>query len=182
MKKFFTFFALLQLLILSAAGETELIRNGNFKELKENGTPANWSVQMWRKPEAVKCTMDKGRTEDAQSVVLESSDVDGYIVAAQSLELKANTTYVYTFYSRGENVKADKRYNGGSVLFIDDKGKVLSSYSDASQEAPNGTTEWRARRRTFKTGTDNLKLRVMLIMRGGTGKVWFSEFSLKELR
>ena len=180
-KSLLLFFAICSLPFLDLSAE--LIKNGNFLALKPDGSPAEWSIQKWRKPDMVKWTLEKGvGDEPTKALAFESSDVGGYIIAAQYVNLKPNTTYEYSFYSRGKNVKADKRYNGGSVL-IENNDRALSSFSDASQDAPNGTTEWKFCKRTFKTGAlpPGSKSRIMLIMRMGTGKVWFDKVSLKEV-
>ena len=169
------------ILPLFASGE-ELIKNGNFLKVRSDGKPENWHIQVWRKPEAVKSSLEKGVGDDpAASLALESSDAGGCIVAIQRVDLKPDTTYVYSFYCRGENVKADKQHDGGSVI-IENNDRQLTCYVDASQEAPNGTTEWKFCKRSFKTGAlpPGSKSRIMLLMRKGTGKVWFDKISLKE--
>lgn len=165
------------------ASAEELIKNGSFLTVKSDGTPADWNIQIWNKPDAVKWSLEKSvGDEPAKSLALASSDGKSCIVAIQKLDLKPNTTYVYSFYCRGENVKADKLYDGGSVV-IENNDRPLTSYSDDSQKAPNGTTEWKFCKRSFKTGAlpTGSKSRIMLIMRKGTGKVWFDKISVKEL-
>lgn len=175
-------FLLFVLMLLTFSAAAELIKNGSFMTVKPDGTPADWNIQIWRKPDAVKWSLEKSvGDEPAKSLALKSSDVNGCIVAIQKLDLKPNTTYIYSFYCRGENVKADKSYDGGSVV-IENNDRPLTSYSDDSQKAPNGTTEWKFCQRSFHTGAlpPGSKSRIMLIMRKGTGKVWFDKISVKE--
>lgn len=177
MKKIIFLLSLVSAVSLFSAGE-ELVANGDFQKVRPNGHPEKWSIQKWHEPAAVNGASAAGKDgESDRALSLESSAVRGYIVAAQNLKLEPAKNYTYTFRCRSEKIQAEKAFDGGSVL-IECDGKILSSYTVPRKDEAG----WVECKRSFYTGKlqAGARCRVLLIMRNGTGKVFFDNFSLKD--
>ncbi len=177
MKKIILLLTAISAVSLFADGK-DLIANGDFQKVSPDGYPEKWSIQKWQEPAAVNYSLAAGKDgESDRALSLESSASKGYIVAAQKLKLEPTKNYTFTFRCRSEKIQAEKEYDGGSVL-IECDGKIVSNYNIPRKDEAG----WVECKRSFNTNKlpAGATCRVLLIMRKGTGKVFFDNFSLKE--
>lgn len=173
MRKLYLFFALLLSLLLptSALGETELLENGDFYMLGEDGLPAGWYTEAWN--------------SGAKDFSVEVVEIDGhnavYICnpAANDARLcyripvEANSYYKISCYIKTSGVSGGA---GANVSVVD---------SLATSAALTGTTaDWEHVELVGKTGKGQDSI-VVCVRLGGygalsSGEAWFYGLSVTE--
>lgn len=153
-----------------------IIKNGNFNELKKDGTPSDWSLPKDADARK-KITIDKSVFIDGgQSLKIASDANDDLFVTQYLPDLKANTKYSLTFFIKTENIESSEK-GGAFVNIWTDKNECFpTSYYQ-------GSIPWGKQGFEFTTGADvNGKVRsyIRLRIRNASGSVWFDDVRLRE--
>lgn len=120
--------------------------------------------------------------EFSVKIVNGSDDNIGVLRNEGFIPVKTDTTYVLTFYVKGEDITG----KGGACAFVSFASKSGGFWSDPkrgtiwSENVLNGTFDWTKQELKFTTDNTAEILLLGLQLRNASGTVWFDDVSLVE--
>jgi len=176
----------LVLLLLAAALQVccqeqtpNLVANGGFEQVGEDGMPESWGTWLKELPEPGCISVDDTVAHSGdRSLKISQADPTSYSMMTQRVEFAPQKQYVITAWIRGEGIDGGEN-KGCARLFVGQEGN--NPYPSTPSPAFRDTLDWRF----IELGPFDAKERTWLTLipylHRATGTVWFDDISLREV-
>ncbi len=157
-----------------------LVVNGDFSAVRENGIPEKWGVQSWGPPLG-EVSLDRSDFVNAPaSLCIRNRDDVQQTFLAQGIRLEPNTSYCLSYYIKAENITGTKPFCG-AMIYLMDSGTPLFSIGSSLYRHATGSFDWKKVEHKFKTGTlQGKSLSIILALRQASGCVRFDSVKLEK--
>ncbi|OQA86217.1 MAG: hypothetical protein BWY31_01420 [Lentisphaerae bacterium ADurb.Bin242] len=158
-----------------------LVGNGDFSAVRENGIPEKWGVQSWGPPLG-EVSVDRSDFINAPaSLCIRNKDDVQQTFLSQGIRLEPNTSYCLSYYIKAENITGTKPFCG-AMIYIMDSGNPLFSIGSSLYRHATGSFDWKKVEHKFKTKTlQGKSLSIILALRQASGCVRFDAVRLEKV-